>query len=111
MNLSKIKDVRIMWITKSDDQIYRYVLIPNSLKFNLESNSIRIKVKEINLTDDPFEAIISNVGGKVKFRGDCNDNPNRWYFLEAYESSKNIILFLEDDKDIIYFHLTLRLYD
>ena len=105
--LNTIKDISVHWIVKDGDEVgwYSYRHVDKSPVANKEHNSLRFELTEIYGADINFEVIIRKTRNGFAFRADCYENPSHEYFLKPFVSNNELILFHENQHQIIYFHL------
>lgn len=105
LNLNAVEEIVAVWITKEDGAFYRYKNVTNSIIKNKKADLIRVTLQESYGNDDNMEVVIRKKGSNYFFKSDAYDDPTIEYKLTKFDSQSETILFIEDEGEIIYFHL------
>lgn len=107
VTLKDVTEIVVDWITREDESYFRYSTEDNPIIKNNKSNSIRFTLED-NYEDSDFQVIIRKADGKFFFKSDCYEDASIEYELTKFDASEETILFIEDEGEIIYFHLRKR---
>ena len=104
----QITDLRLINILRKEgNRVLEYITVNDTLKHNAKAGILRAKLKDTQNAEDPFTVTIQYKNNPVSFKGDCYDDPEEFFPLITFLSENELILFLEDDDEIMYFHCPL----
>ncbi|MEP6850619.1 MAG: hypothetical protein ABI999_17310 [Acidobacteriota bacterium] len=104
IDLSSITSVHAVWT--DDGSSYVYEALPESVRGNEDSKSIRFTLREVDGQDDDLEIVIQQkVDGSYTFKTDYYDDPLREYPVKIFVAGDEFISYFRGKEGTVYFHL------